>query len=293
MDNINYNDNTRIIIKKENFEQIILDINNKYNKYTFVDLNDYILFLKIITNDDDEKLFKKLEDVKKEIKKNDLKFDIDKYYNDVKYINLIKYKAIKYYSDLENKITSYCNKKHDEIKKFNINLLICKLKYKFLEDIEFKNNIEYDMINKILEKIKIYDILNDKTHYNKKSCVNNFNINCKNDKRLNIKKASFILGGTIGLIGLTFLTIPTIFGISILGPISGGLFAYLQSIGITLSIIQSISMTGITITIGSCCLSGASLIILPGLAITHKDITDNKELYNEIQNYIIYKINCK
>lgn len=44
MDDINHNDNTRIIIKKENFEQIILDINNKYNKYTFVDLNDYILF---------------------------------------------------------------------------------------------------------------------------------------------------------------------------------------------------------------------------------------------------------
>lgn len=75
-----------------------------------------------------------------------------------------------------------------------------------------------------------------------------------------------------------------IFGITTLGPISGGN---------TLSIIQSISRTGISIMIGTCCISGASLIILPGLAITYKEIIENKELYYEIENYINNKINEK
>lgn len=87
------------------------------------------------------------------------------------------------------------------------------------------------------------------------------------------------------------MLIPTIFGISALGPITGGLFAYLQSIGITLSVIQSISMTGVIVTIGVCSLSGASLIILPGLAITYKDIIENQELKKEIEIYINNIIN--
>lgn len=298
MEDINYNDNNRIIIKKESFEQIISDINNKDKKYTFVDFNDYILFLKIITNETDNKLFKKVKDIKKEYKNYDLRFDIDNYYNDLESININKYKAIKYYSDLENKIIYYCNENKDEINKLNINLLICKLKYKLFENVEFKNNIEYDMINKILEKIKICNISIDNNQYDKKYCINNFNKNYKKiissfdiNKSSNLKKASLILGGSVGLIGLTILSIPAIFGISVLGPISGGLFAYLQSIGVTLSVIQSISMTGITVTIGSCCISGATLIILPGLAITYKDITENKKLHNEIEKYINYKIN--
>lgn len=155
----------------------------------------------------------------------------------------------------------------------------------------FEDNIDYDMINKILEEIKINDILINRIQYNKEICVNNFN-KSYNNKESNIKKASLILGGVVGVAGLTFLSIPTIFGISVLGPISGGLFAYLQSISITLSIIQSITTTGVSIAIGTCCISGASIIILPGLVITYKDIKKNKEIYHEIQKYII-EVNIK
>lgn len=188
MEDINYNDNNRIVIRRENFEQIILNVNNKDIKYTFMNLNEYILFLKIIMYENNDTLFKKVEDIKKEYKKYDLKFDKDKFYED-------------------------------------------------------------------------------------------------------LKNVSLILGGTIGFAGLSVLLIPTIFGISALGPIAGGLFAYLQSIGITLSIIQSISMTGLTITIGTCTLSGASIIILPGLIIKKEDIIKDEDLKQEIERYINNKIN--
>lgn len=301
MNNVNYNDNTRIIIEKENFEQIILNINNKNIKYTFVDLNDYILFLKIIANENDKQLFKKVKDIKNEYKSYDLRFDKDNFYEDLKNSNINRYKAIKYYSDTKHKINTYYKEKqnqdNDNNEKININEWICELKYKFI-NIEFKNNIEYDFIYEIINEIlneTISEPMINKTQYNKNLCIEYFNakyekmnMNRKNYK--NFKKASIILGSTIGLAGLSFLLIPTIFGISALGPVVGGLFAYLQSIGITLSVIQSISMTGISVMIGTCCISGASIIILPGLIIKYEDIIKNKELYYEIEKYIKEKL---
>lgn len=294
MNNVNYNDNTRVIIEKENFEQIILNINNKDIKYTFMNLNDYVLFLKIIANENDKKIFKKVKDIKNEYKNYDLIFNKDKFYEDLKNSNINRYKAIKYYSDTKHKINTYYKKKqfqdNGNNEKININELICELKYKFI-NIEFKNNIEYDFINKIINEILDENMIN-KTQYNKNLCIEYFNTKYKkvNMNRKNFKKASIFLGSTIGLAGLCFLLIPTIFGISALGPIAGGLFAYLQSIGITLSIIQSISMTGITVMIGTCCISGASLIILPGLVIKDDDIIKDKELCYEIEKYIKEKI---
>lgn len=294
MNNVNYNDNTRVIIEKENFEQIILNINNKDIKYTFMNLNDYVLFLKIIANENDKKIFKKVKDIKNEYKNYDLIFNKDKFYEDLKNSNINRYKAIKYYSDTKHKINTYYKKKqfqdNGNNEKININELICELKYKFI-NIEFKKNIEYDFINKIINEILDENMIN-KTQYNKNLCIEYFNTKYKkvNMNRKNFKKASIFLGSTIGLAGLCFLLIPTIFGISALGPIAGGLFAYLQSIGITLSIIQSISMTGITVMIGTCCISGASLIILPGLVIKDDDIIKDKELCYEIEKYIKEKI---
>lgn len=304
MDDVNYNDNTRIIIQKDLFEKIILDINNKYNKYTFLDLNDYILFLKIITNEKDEKVFEKVENIKKKYKNYNLTFDINKYYNDLLNVDILRYKAIKYFSDIKTRIITYYNKNKNELNKLDINSLICILKFKIIKNIEFTNNIEYDMINKILYETDINKRLINKLKYEKKICINHFNNNYKilhykdlnenkknNNNYKNIKKVSLFLGGSIALLGLAFMTIPTIFGISALGPISGGLFSYFQSIGITLSIIQSISMTGISFIVGTCCISGASIIILPGLAITYKEIMDDVKLYKEFQKYVINYIN--
>lgn len=284
MNDVNYNDNNRIVIQRENFEQIILNINNKDNKYTFVDLNDYILFLKIITNSDDKNLFKKVEDIKKEIKKTDLVFNIDKYYNDLNYINLYKYKAIKYYGDTKHKIITYCRNNEER----NTNKLICKIKQKFI-NIELEENIEYDFIYFLLNDISITETSINTDLYDKNLCKKENDKLRKNMKI--VKKVSLILGGTIGFAGLSVLLIPTIFGISALGPIAGGLFAYLQSIGITLSVIQSISMTGLTVTIGTCTLSGASMIILPGLIVKDSDIIKDQDLKKEIEIYINNKIN--
>lgn len=284
MEDINYNDNNRIVIRRENFEQIILNINNKDIKYTFMDLNEYILFLKIIMYENDEKLFKKCDDIKKEYKDYNLCFNKDKFYEDLENININRFKAIKYYGDTKHKIINYCRNNQET----DINKLICKLKYNFI-NIEFINNIEYDFIYFVLNEISINERSINIDIYDKLLCKKHFD-ELINIKKI-VKKASLILGGTIGFAGLSVLLIPTIFGISALGPITGGLFAYLQSIGITLSVIQSISMTGVTVTIGVCSLSGASLIILPGLAITYKDIIENQELKKEIEIYINNIIN--
>lgn len=264
MEDINYNDNNRIVIRRENFEQIILNINNKDIKYTFMDLNEYILFLKIIMYENDEKLFKKCDDIKKEYKDYNLCFNKDIFYEDLENININRFKAIKYYGDTKHKIINYCRNNQET----DINKLICKLKYNFI-NIEFINNIEYDFIYFVLNEISINERSINIDIYDKLLCKKHFDelINKKNI----VKKASLILGGTIGF--------------------AGGLFAYLQSIGITLSVIQSISMTGVTVTIGVCSLSGASLIILPGLTITYKDIIENQELKKEIEIYINNIIN--
>lgn len=284
MEDINYNDNNRIVIRREKFEKIILNINNKDIKYTFMDLNEYILFLKIIMYENDEKLFKKGDDIKKEYKDYNLCFNKDIFYEDLENININRFKAIKYYGDTKHKIINYCRNNQET----DINKLICKLKYNFI-NIEFINNIEYDFIYFVLNEISINERSINIDIYDKLLCKKHFD-ELINKKKI-VKKASLILGGTIGFAGLSVLLIPTIFGISALGPIAGGLFAYLQSIGITLSVIQSISMTGVTVTIGVCSLSGASLIILPGLAITYKDIIENQELKKEIEIYINNIIN--
>lgn len=234
MEDINYNDNNRIVIQRENFEHIILNVNNKDIKYTFMNLNEYILFLKIIMYENNETLFKKVEDIKKEYKNYDLKFDKDKFYEDLKNVNIKRFKAIKYYGDTKHKIITYCKINKEE----DINKLICKLKQNFI-NIEFTENIEYDFINFVLNEINITEKSINIDIYDKNSCKKDFDELSK--KKKIVKNVSLILGGTIGFAGLSVLLIPTIFGISALGPIAGGLFAYLQSIGITLSVIQSIS----------------------------------------------------
>lgn len=50
-------------------------------------------------------------------------------------------------------------------------------------------------------------------------------------------------------------------------------------------------MTGLTITIGTCTFSGASIIILPGLIIKKEDIIKDEDLKQEIETYINNKIN--
>lgn len=287
MENVNYNDNNRIVIGRELFEQIILNVNNNDNEYTFINLNDYILFLKIITDEDDEKLFEKVKNIKKEYINEKLRFDKEDYYNDLKEINLKRYKAIKYFSDTNHRITTYCKKKLELIRELDINKLICKLKYKFI-DIGLINNIEYDIIKFILDEMNIDEIFINTENYNKNICIEYFKYY---DKLKKVKKTSLIAGTTIGLAGLSVLLIPTIFGISALGPIAGGLFATLQSMGITLSIIQSISMTGVAVTIGTCSLSGASIILLPGLIIKGSDIIKDQSLKNEIEIYFNNIIN--
>lgn len=294
MQDINYNDNNRICIKKDNFENIILDINNKEKKYTFSDLNEYILFLKIVIGEDDKELIKKVKVIKNKYKEKNLRFDIDVYRNDLSKIDIKRYKAIKYYSDTSEKIKCYIKKNQENLINFDKNLLICKLKYE-LSIVNLEDGNEYDTINNILDELKVDEELVNRVIYRKTKCIEYFrNLyksfsvekNNKSNSKLKLKNLFLILGGSISLLGLSFLLLPTIFGISVLGPVSGGLFAYLQSI------VQSISMTGVSVIIGSCLISGASLIVLPGLSITYNDILKSKELYIEIQKYINY-INIK
>lgn len=96
--------------------------------------------------------------IKKTYKNDDLRFDIDKYYDDLINTNIKRYKAIKYYADIITKINTYCDKSKKDLNNVDTNSLICELKYKFI-NINLENHNVYDMINKILDEIKIHENL--------------------------------------------------------------------------------------------------------------------------------------